>query len=156
MDGTGRILVVEDDSQVAEIIYWNLLAAGYAVTIAADGLAALRAFEEEPPALVTVDLMLPSVSGFRLVELFKRERPRTPVLVVTALAFEEADETARAGADDFITKPFDPQVLVQKVCYFLHPSPAPTTGASLPSDRLRPLEAVSERRRRRSLTVLSA
>jgi DNA-binding response OmpR family regulator len=120
MDGTERILVVEDDPQVAEIICWNLLAAGYPVTVVSDGLEAIQAFDREHPALVTVDLMLPSVSGFRLVALFKRERPDVPVLVVTALTFEEAEETARAGADDFITKPFDPGTLIQKIHYHLH------------------------------------
>lgn len=114
-----RILVVEDDPQVAEILQWNLFAAGYPVTVAQDGLAALRAFDEERPALVTIDLHVPTVSGFRLVELFKRFAPSMPVLVVTALAFEEAEEIAQAGADDFVTKPFDPYQLVRKIEYHL-------------------------------------
>ncbi|MGH2458991.1 MAG: response regulator transcription factor [Chloroflexota bacterium] len=115
-----RILVVEDDPQVAEILQWNLFAAGYPVTVVQDGLAALQAFDDERPALVTVDLNLPTVSGFRLVELFKRFAPNLPVLVVTALAFEEAEDTARAGVDDFVTKPFDPYQLVRKIEYHLH------------------------------------
>jgi|SRR5579884_3149458 DNA-binding response OmpR family regulator len=115
-----RILVVEDDPQVAEILQWNLFAAGYQVTVVQDGLAALRAFDDERPALVTIDLNVPSVSGFRLVELFKRHAPQIPILVVTALAFEEAEEIARAGAEDFVTKPFDPYQLVRKIEYHLH------------------------------------
>ncbi|HVC34063.1 MAG TPA: response regulator [Chloroflexota bacterium] len=115
-----RILVVEDDPQVAEILQWNLFAAGYQVTVVQDGLAALRSFDDERPALVTIDLNVPTVSGFRLVELFKRYAPSVPVLVVTALAFEEAEEIARAGADDFVTKPFDPYQLVRKIEYHLH------------------------------------
>lgn len=115
-----RILVVEDDPQVAEILQWNLFAAGYRVTVVQDGLAALRAFDEERPSLVTIDLNVPSVSGFRLVELFKRHAPEIPVFVVTALAFEEAEEIARAGAEDFVTKPFDPYQLVRKIDYHLH------------------------------------
>lgn len=147
MHGAERILVVEDDPQVAEIIGWNLLAAGYLVTVVTDGLEAMQAFDREHPALVTVDLMIPSVSGFRLVALFKRERPEVPVLVVTALTFEEAEETARAGADDFITKPFDPGILVQKIDYHLHRAPVPSdVGAGLPGE-IQPREASRERRR---------
>lgn len=114
-----RILVVEDDPEVAEILQWNLFAAGYPVTVAQDGLAALRAFDDESPALVTIDLNMPKVSGFRLVELFKRYAPNVPVLVVTALAFEEAEEIAHTGADDFVSKPFDPYKVVQNIEYLL-------------------------------------
>src|SRR5262249_15268471 len=114
-----RILVVEDDPHVAEIIQWNLYAAGYDVTVVRDGLDALLAFDAENPALVTVDLNLPRVTGFRLVKLLNRQAPDLPVIVVTALAFEEAEETARAGADDFVTKPFDPEALVQKIAFHL-------------------------------------
>jgi DNA-binding response OmpR family regulator len=128
-----RILVVEDDPQVAEIIEWNLFAAGYAVTVVPDGLAALRAFDEERPALVAIDLNLPEVSGHRLVELFKRQAPDVPVLVVTASAFEEAEDTAHAGVNDFITKPFDPYHLLQKVDYHLHSDDRRAPSASSPS-----------------------
>jgi DNA-binding response OmpR family regulator len=137
-----RILVVEDDPAFADLLQLHLAAAGYVVRVSVDGLAALRAFEEERPALVTLDLALPAISGFRLVQLFKRRRPEIPVLVVTALAFEEAEDTAYAGADDFLTKPFDPDQLVQKVEFHLRPSrrrpsPAvPTAGPSSPSREL--------------------
>ncbi len=114
-----RVLVVEDDPQVAEVIEWNLLAAGYTVTVVPDGLTALRAFDDARPALVTIDLNVPEVSGFRLVQLFKRFAPNVPVIVVTAFAFEEAEEIVRAGADDFVSKPFDPQELLQKIDYHL-------------------------------------
>ena len=128
MPAIKRILVVEDNPDVAEILQWNLIGAGYAVSIADDGLKALRAFDEERPDLVTVDLNVPSVSGFRLVELFKRFAPEIPILVVTAATFEEAEEIARSGADDFVSKPFEPSRLVQKVDYYLqgpHPDQAP-------------------------------
>jgi len=131
-----RILVVEDDPQVAEILQWNLYAAGYRVTVVEDGLAALRAFDEERPALVTIDLNVPTVSGFRLVELFKRYAPDVPVLVVTALMFEEAEEIARAGADDFVTKPFDPYQLVRKIEYHLRRQDAPRPATPLPAQAL--------------------
>jgi DNA-binding response OmpR family regulator len=117
-----QILVVEDDPYVAWMITCNLQDAGYAVSMAEDGLAALRAFDTEDFALVTLDLMLPMISGFRLARLFKRTRPEVPVLVISSLSFEESVEVAHVGVDDFLTKPFDPQLLVDKVRFHLHPS----------------------------------
>ena len=114
-----RILVVEDDLQMAEIIEWNLSAAGHPVTVVNDGVTALRKFDEENPGVVTIDLNVPEVSGFRLVKLFKRYAPDVPVIVVTAASFEEAEDIAHDGADDFLAKPFDPRHLVQKVDYHL-------------------------------------
>jgi DNA-binding response OmpR family regulator len=114
-----RILVVEDDRSIAVLYGIHLVAAGYAVSIAADGLAALHDLDEHPPSLVVLDLQLPLVSGFRLLQVIKRASSDVSVLVVTSLAFEEAEEVARAGADDFLTKPIDPEVLLQKVTYHL-------------------------------------
>ncbi|HLG50123.1 MAG TPA: response regulator [Chloroflexota bacterium] len=143
-----RILIVEDDPEVAEVLQWNLFAAGYAVTVVEDGLAALRAFDDEKPALVTIDLNVPTVSGFRLIKLFKRYAPKVPILVVTALTFEEAEETARVGVEDFITKPFDPYDLLRKIEYFLErrrlsdaprpvPLPPPVPPVSVSPSRTR-------------------
>jgi DNA-binding response OmpR family regulator len=120
MTPRGDVLVVEDDPRISQLLTWKLREAGYPVTVAADGLAALRAFDTAPPALVTLDLTLPAVSGFRLIHLFKRDRPEIPVLVVSGLTFEEAEEVARAGADDFLTKPIDLAALLRKVEYFIH------------------------------------
>jgi DNA-binding response OmpR family regulator len=115
-----RVLVVEDDAQMAEVIEWNLYLAGYLVTVVEDGLAALRAFDEIRPGLVTIDLNVPEVSGFRLITLFKRHAPKTPIVVVTGSTFQEVEEVARSGADDFITKPFDPYDLVKRIDYHLN------------------------------------
>jgi DNA-binding response OmpR family regulator len=115
-----QILVVEDDPNVARTICWNLWEAGYEVTTAEDGLAALHAFDAGDFALITLDLMLPMISGFRLAKLFKRARPETPVMIVSSLSFQEAEEVARAGVDDFLTKPFDPRVLIDKVRFHVH------------------------------------
>lgn len=114
-----RILVVEDFSPLAEVLALHLAAVGHEVDVAEDGLTALRAFEDRNPALVTLDLQIPAISGFRLLQLFKRSRPEVPVIVVTALDFQEAEEVARAGADDFITKPFDPSAFLVAVDYHL-------------------------------------
>jgi DNA-binding response OmpR family regulator len=119
---TNSILVVEDDPQVAEIIQFNLRAAGLPTTVVADGLEAMHALDRVNPALVTMDLNVPEVSGFRLLRVFKKYAPHVPVIVVTASQFQEAEETAYSGADDFITKPFDPEHLVKKVKVLLERS----------------------------------
>ena len=110
------ILVVESDPRVAESIRWCLAETGLRVVIVSDGLAALEAFfDDPPPTLVTLELNVPSVSGFRLIELFKRHSPKIPVLVVTSLEFEEATDAIRAGADDFVTKPINAGTFVKRV-----------------------------------------
>jgi len=116
-----KILVVEDEPQIAEALQVNLEGAGYQVLLATDGIEALRLFDQQQPDLATVDLLVPSVSGFRLVELLKRPNPPgpVPVIVISALSFEEGEDAARAGADDFITKPLDPADLVRKVEFVL-------------------------------------
>ncbi len=114
-----KILIVEDEPQIAETLQLNLEFAGHEVLVAGDGLEALQLFDQERPDLVTVDLGVPTVSGFRLVELLKRAEPPVPVIVVTALTFEEAEDAARAGADEFLTKPLDPGDLVRKVDFIL-------------------------------------
>ena len=128
-----RILVVEDDPQIAYVLYWNLLVTGYAVTVAGDGLSAMRAFDTGEIALVTVDLMLPLISGFRLVKAFKRARPDIPVVVISSLTFEEAEEVAQSGVNDFLTKPFDPRRFIDMVQYHLSSRlPAPVNPAPRP------------------------
>jgi DNA-binding response OmpR family regulator len=119
MSAPNRILVVEDDRSIALTYAVHLVAAGYEVRIAEDGLAAYQHFDEQLPSLVILDLQVPLVSGFRLLQVMKRASSRLPILVATSLAFEEAVEVARAGADDFLTKPVEPDVLLHKVKHHL-------------------------------------
>lgn len=116
-----KILIVEDEPGMAEILRLNLQASNYGVVVAADGLRALQVFESEAPDLVTLDLDVPKVSGYRLIRLFKQAGSSSPVpvIVITASDYEEAEEVVDAGADDFITKPFDPAELVEKIDYVL-------------------------------------
>ncbi len=105
----GNIAVIEDEPGVAEILQINLEAAGHTVTTLPDGQAALAALDGDPPDLVVLDLNLPHVSGFRVIEVMRRTPgwADVPVVVVTAYNFEEAVDVVRAGIDDFLTKPFD-------------------------------------------------
>ena len=95
----------------------HLGAAGYAPVVAPDGLAVLHALDGPPPRAILLDLSLPQVSGFRLLEVL-RQRPAlagVPVLVLTALSFAEARDVARGGVADFVTKPYDPAAVVRRL-----------------------------------------
>lgn len=115
MAAKARILIVEDEPGLLEVIALNLQGSGYETFTAADGLEALSKFEEKKPDLVTLDLNIPSISGFRLIRLFKQKDKSVPVVVITAYSFEEAEEVVTAGADDFITKPIEFPLLLSKI-----------------------------------------
>ncbi len=113
---TPAALVVEDDDQIAYLLQFILRKEGYAVTVASDGREAQRVFEErsEPPALVTLDFMLPHATGLELLAII-RAKPgweRVPVLMLTARSQEKDIARARAeGASDYLVKPFKPEEL---------------------------------------------
>jgi DNA-binding response OmpR family regulator len=113
--GGARVLVVDDDRTVSDVVRRYLERAGFVVTVAADGPAALAAAESSAPDLVVLDLMLPGMSG---LEVCRRLRGRSdvPVVMLTALG-EEADRVVgfEIGADDYVTKPFSPRELALRV-----------------------------------------
>ena len=113
----GRVLIVEDEAGLAEVISLHLEAAGYETVVCHDGLAALYEVDRQAPNLVVLDLHVPQISGFRLIQLLKQRggATRIPVVVTTALSFQEAEDAVRSGADDFMTKPFMPDELVTRV-----------------------------------------
>lgn len=110
-----RVLVVDDDPTVSDVVRRYLERAGFVVTLAADGPAALAAAERRPPDLVVLDLMLPGMSGLDVCR-WLRERFDVPVVMLTALG-EEADRVVgfEVGADDYVTKPFSPRELALRV-----------------------------------------
>ena len=113
-----RILVVEDESAIAELISINLRHAGYEVTIAATAERAQAAIDAVLPELVLLDWMLPGQSGIALAKRW-RSQPRTrdlPVIMLTARA-EEADKITGldAGADDYLVKPFSTNELLARI-----------------------------------------
>jgi DNA-binding response OmpR family regulator len=109
------ILVIEDEPGLLEILAVNLESSGYRAVTAADGIEAWRRFEEEQPDLILLDLKLPEISGFRLLELFRDSSKTIPVIVLTAFDFPEAEEVSRFGVQGFITKPFTPEKVVGMV-----------------------------------------
>jgi two-component system response regulator VanR len=105
------VLIVEDETGLLEILELNFRSAGYRVSTASDGITAWQQFERQSPDLLILDLNLPQVSGFRLLELVRRESD-LPVLILTAYDFAEAEEVARHRPDAYVKKPFDVQELI--------------------------------------------
>jgi DNA-binding response OmpR family regulator len=111
----GRILVVEDEPMVAEVVERYLRRDGYDVDVVHDGAAALLAFDTFRPDLMVLDLMLPELDGMEVCR-FVRSRTETPIIMLTARG-EEVDKLVglELGADDYITKPFSPRELAARV-----------------------------------------
>lgn len=110
-----RILVVEDEPSLAEVVSLYLKRAGYQVQIAVDGKQAMAMLEKQIPDFVIMDLMLPEIDGLSLTR-WLRDHSNVPIIMVTARR-EEIDRIAglEMGADDYVVKPFSPQELVSRV-----------------------------------------
>jgi len=121
-----RILVVDDEPDVVELIGFNLRSRGYEVISASNGLEALLKTRRFHPDLVVLDVMMDGMDGLSVCEIL-RTQPATrsmPVIIVTAAAGEMAKlNSFSAGATDFMTKPFSPQDLVRKVGRLLESAP---------------------------------
>ena len=112
---SSQILVVEDDSRIADLIARNLQAAGYECRVASDGDMGLAEFHRNKPALVVLDLGLAGIDGLEVTRRLRRESD-VPILMVTART-SESDKLLglEVGADDYITKPFSTAELVARV-----------------------------------------
>ena len=113
-----RILVVEDEEDLLELVRFNLAREGYQVQGLARGEEALRAVRAQPPDLLLLDLMLPGMDGLELCRLLRADEATRalPIVMLTAKG-EESDVVAglELGADDYISKPFSPRVLLARV-----------------------------------------
>ena len=111
-----RILIVEDERNLALGLRANLEVEGYDVTVAESGEAALRALDGAPPDLVMLDLMLPGIDGYEVLTRLRSRGIDAPVLLLSARA-EEIDKVRgfRAGADDYVTKPFGVMELLLRI-----------------------------------------
>lgn len=118
MSAKERILVVDDEEDLLELLRFNLNKAGYQVSCVSSGEDAVKEARGQLPDLIVLDLLLPRVDGLEVCKVLKRD-PRTkpiPIVMLTAKG-EEADIVAglEIGADDYVTKPFSPSVLVARV-----------------------------------------
>jgi DNA-binding response OmpR family regulator len=111
-----RVLVVDDDPTVSDVVRRYLEQDGCQVRLVGDGLAALAAVSIEVPDIVVLDLMMPGMDGLEVCRRLRHETPDLPVVMLTALG-EESDRVMglEVGADDYVTKPFSPRELVLRI-----------------------------------------
>ena len=110
-----RVLIVEDDPNIVDLIRSNLAVRGFDTIVSVDGLRALRLLETEAPDIVLLDLMLPEADGFELCRQI-RERSAVGIIVVSARGGERDKVTAlHVGADDYLTKPFSIEELLARI-----------------------------------------
>lgn len=131
--GKAHILIVEDETDIQQLVSYNLIRAGFNVTCADDGEEALQCLGQENIDCILLDLMLPGMSGIEVCSEIKKGRAKqyaaTPIIMLTAKGEEEDVVTGfECGADDYITKPFSPKVLVARIRAVLRRSVARDQG----------------------------
>jgi two-component system, OmpR family, alkaline phosphatase synthesis response regulator PhoP len=113
-----KILVVDDEEDILELVRYNLVREGYTVVCAASGEAALQSAASDPMDLIILDLMLPGIDGLEVARRLKQHpgTKDTPIVMLTAKG-EEADIVTglELGADDYVTKPFSPRILIARI-----------------------------------------
>jgi len=118
MSAEARILIVEDDTALAELLRYNLESAGFQAIVESDGDEAIAAIREREPDAVVLDWMIPNLSGIDVCRRVRAmpERRELPILMLTARS-EETDKVLglEAGADDYMVKPFSPKELVARI-----------------------------------------
>ena len=116
--GEQHVLVVDDEADIVALVAYHLARAGYRVSTASTGQAALDAARREQPALLVLDLMLPGLSGYEVLEQLRADPATRDIAVLMLTARREEQDRIRGlslGADDYLTKPFSPQELVLRV-----------------------------------------
>src|SRR5205085_3034295 len=113
-----RVLIVDDDADIQRLVSYNLSQAGFRVSTAATGLAALEMVQKHPPDLIILDIMLPDLDGLEVCRTLRQraDSRRIPIIMLTARS-EEVDRVVgfELGADDYVMKPFSPRELVLRV-----------------------------------------
>jgi DNA-binding response OmpR family regulator len=123
-----KILVVEDDLDLVELLRFNLANAGFSVAVAVDGAEALKKARTILPDMILLDLMLPELDGFAVCEILRRDRATTsiPIIMLTAMSSQLARVAGiAAGANDYVTKPFSPKHLLVRIETLLSHLPVP-------------------------------
>ncbi len=127
-----RLLIVEDDASLAELLSWTAEAEGYAVQVTGDGEEALLLVREQAPDLILLDWMIDNVPGIEVCRQLRRapETREIPIIMLTARG-EEEDKVRglKTGADDYVTKPFSPRELMARVETLLRRS-RPSAGGN--------------------------
>ncbi len=117
-----RILLADDEEDIKTVVAMFLEAQGYEVVTAFDGLDALEKVRTEKPDLILLDIMMPVLDGFEVCRRLKEneETAKIPILILSAAAHvESVNRGLKAGAKDYIVKPFEPEKLVEKIEQFI-------------------------------------
>ena len=128
-----KILVVDDDAELIELISFNLKQAGYSIGTASNGVDAIKKARSLEPNLIVLDVMMPELDGFAVCEILRRDSTTAtiPILMLTALSSELGRVAGLgSGASDFVTKPFSPRVLVQRIEELLQKTANSTQSAA--------------------------
>jgi two-component system, OmpR family, response regulator ResD len=128
-----RVLVVDDEPTIADIVCRYLDRAGYDASSAADGPGAVAAATREPPDLIVLDLMLPGIDGLEVMRQVRRQLSPAPAIILLTARGEESDRVVglSLGADDYVVKPFSPRELVARADAVLRRVP-PALAAAPP------------------------
>jgi len=113
-----RILVVDDEEDIVALVRMRLEAGGYEVLVASDGQQALDTAKKEMPNLIILDLMLPKIDGYKVCRMLKFDEryKKIPIILFTARSqSSDKDLGMEVGADVYLTKPFDPKVLLDSI-----------------------------------------
>lgn len=113
-----KILVIEDDEDICELVTYHLVREGYLVSSSTSGEAGLEQIKRNAPNLVLLDLMLPGMNGLDVCRILRADQRTSELPVIMLTAKGEDDDVVlglKVGADDYITKPFSPKVLVERV-----------------------------------------
>ncbi|MCX8036356.1 MAG: response regulator [Candidatus Sumerlaeia bacterium] len=117
-----RILLADDEEDIKTVVAMFLEAQGYEVITAFDGLDALEKVRTEKPDLILLDIMMPVLDGFEVCKRLKEneDTARIPIVILSAAAHvESVNRGLKAGAKDYIVKPFEPEKLVEKIEQFI-------------------------------------
>ncbi|AOS45359.1 Alkaline phosphatase synthesis transcriptional regulatory protein PhoP [Lacunisphaera limnophila] len=118
-----RILAVDDEPELTELMQYHLVRAGHQVTTAANGWEAIASIRANRPDIILLDLMLPDLDGFGVCEILRRDPSTATIPIVIVSAWSSPDSRLlglELGALDYLTKPFSPQELVERVNRLIH------------------------------------
>ena len=127
-----KILIVEDNTELLELLRSHLRLAGFATSTATTGLEALRKVEFASPDLILLDLVLPELDGFAVCEILRKapETAAIPIIMLTGLTSEFTRYAGmESGADEYVKKPINPSALLSRIEHWLHARPV-AQGAS--------------------------
>ena len=131
-----HLLVVDDEPEIAELLRYHLARAGHRVSTAANGWEALAVARDDRPELILLDLMLPDLDGFGVCEILRRDSSTATIPVIIVSAWSSGDSRnlgLELGALDYVTKPFSPHAVVERVNRILGARADRTASSSLPA-----------------------